>query len=201
MSVSVIVDPVHTVPGPLIVPATGVVLTVIFVVVVAVPHKALPSVNVIIVEPALIPPTIPVVEPIVPIPVEPLLHVPPVPVAVTSVNVMVEPVHTTAGPVMAPAFADAFTVTITVVATETVVAIAAGHAFASVYDIVVVPALTPPTTPVVEPTVPFAVLVLLHVPPGPTPVLSLNVIDVPVHTVSGVPLIVPAVGGIAHIYT
>ena len=39
-SVSVIVAPVHTEPGPVIAPATGVVFTVIIVVAVTVPQEA-----------------------------------------------------------------------------------------------------------------------------------------------------------------
>ena len=57
----------------------------------------------------------------------------------------------------------------------------------------VVPALTPYTTPVAAPTVPTAVVPLLHVPELPVAVASVNVIVKPEHTVPG-PVIVPAVG-------
>ena len=56
---------------------------------------------------------------------------------------------------------------------------------------VTVPWLTPYTTPVVAPTVPIAVLPLLHAPVPPDAVASLNGIVKPVHTVPG-PVIVPA---------
>ena len=55
------------------------------------------------------------------------------------------------------------------------------------------PALTPYTTPVVEPTVPIAVLPLLHVPVPPEAVVLPKVVVSPVHTES-VPVIVPATG-------
>ena len=54
----------------------------------------------------------------------------------------------------------------------------------------VVPAVTPYTEPVVEPTVPTAVLLLLHVPPA---VPSVNVVVKPTHTVI-VPVITPGNG-------
>ena len=50
----------------------------------------------------------------------------------------------------------------------------------------VVPDATPLTVPVDEPTVPFATVLLLHVPPD---VASLNVIVDPTHTDPGVPRI------------
>ena len=54
-SASVMVDPVHTDDGPVIVPATGDALTVMFVVFVTDPQLTLVSVYVIIVVPTLAP--------------------------------------------------------------------------------------------------------------------------------------------------
>ena len=110
-SVNVIVRPVHTVAGPLIVPPIGDTLTVTFVVVVAIPQNALVSVKVIVVIPGLIPPTIPVAVPIVPIPGLLLLQVPAPPEAVLLLNVIVEPTHTLLNPLIVPATGEVFTVT------------------------------------------------------------------------------------------
>ena len=186
-SANVIVKPLHTDVDPVIAPATGDTLTVIFTVVVAEPQEAVLSVNVIVVTPELTPYTTPVVEPTVPTAVLLLLHVPVPPDAVTSESVIVSPVHTDEGPVIVPAEGEVTTVTFIVVVAdpqETVV---------SVNVIVVVPALTPYTTPVVEPTVPTAVLLLLHVPVPPDAVASASGIVDPAHTEVG-PVIVPALG-------
>ena len=185
----VVVKPAQTDEAPVIVPATGDTLTVMLVVVVTEPQLTLVSVYVIVVTPELTPYTTPVVAPTVPTAVLLLLHVPVPPVAVASDNVMVKPVHTDDGPVMAPANGDTLTVKLTVVVAEpqkTVV---------SVNDMIVVPALTPYTTPVAEPTVPTAVLLLLHVPVPPDAVRSFKVVVKPAHTV-GVPVIVPATGDV-----
>ena len=66
-------------------------------------------------------------------------------------------------------------------------------ALISVYVIVTVPWLTPYTIPVVAPTVPIAVLLLLHTPDPPDAVASLNGIVKVVHTLPG-PVIAPANG-------
>ena len=108
-------DPVHTDAAPVIVPAMGDTFTVIFVVVVAVPHEALVSVYVIVVVPTPMPPTMPVADPIVPTPGLLLLHVPVPPDADGSLNVMVEPTHTALRPLINPAAGDMFTVTFIVV--------------------------------------------------------------------------------------
>ena len=55
------------------------------------------------------------------------------------------------------------------------------------------PALIPPTTPLEDPTVPIAVLLLLHVPIPPDAVASVKVIVTPVHT-DVEPVIAPATG-------
>ena len=60
----------------------------------------------------------------------------------------------------------------------------------NVYTILVVPAATPVTVPVIEPTVPTAVLLLLHTPPLVT---SFNVTDEFWHTTS-VPVMAAGVG-------
>ena len=184
-SLSVIVNPVHTDEGPLIVPATGVALTVILVVVVAEPQKAVVSVNDIVVVPALTPYTTPVVEPTVPTAVLLLLQVPVPPAADKSDNVIVKPEHTEPSPVIVPATGEAFTVTLAVVITEP------HDVVLSVRLIIVVPAATPYTIPVVGSTVPAAVLLLLQVRVPPVSVASLNVIVNPAHTDEG-PVIAPA---------
>ena len=56
------------------------------------------------------------------------------------------------------------------------------HVVGSVYVIVTFPVVTPVTTPVVRSTVPFAGVLLLHVPPVG---VELNVIVVPGHTEEG----------------
>ena len=182
-----IVNPVHTDEGPVIVPATGDAITVIFVVVVAEPQETVVSVKVIIVVPALTPYKIPVTGSMVPTAVLLLLHVPVPPDAEASLNVMLVPVHTNEEPDIAPALGDVTTVTF-------IVAVAVPQeAVVSVKVIVVMPGPTPYTTPVVDPTVPTAVLLLLHVPVPPDAVASLSVILEPVH-IEVTPLIVPALG-------
>ena len=104
-----------------------------------------------------------------------LVHEPPAspPVAVITlvgdepVWIVVEPAH--AG---VPGTANGFTLT-------TAVRL---HVFVHVYVIVDVPAFAPVTTPVDEPTVAFAVVLLVHVPPV-VPVLA-SVVVALLHTVS-----------------
>jgi hypothetical protein len=90
-SVRSIVLPTHTAAGPPI--AVGNELTVTTAVVL----QPNPSEYVMIVVPVLIPETIPLTEPIVPIGNDPLLQVPP---PVPSVSVVVEPRHTPNEPLM-----------------------------------------------------------------------------------------------------
>ena len=186
-SLNAILVPVHKDVGPVMVPATGDAITVTFIVVVADPQNTLVSVKIIFVTPALTPYNIPVTRSIVPTAVLLLLHVPVPPDAVASLKVIVNPEHTVAGPVMVPAAGDTFTVIFVVVVTvpqETLV---------SVKVIIVVPALTPYTTPVVEPIVPTAMLLLLHVPVPPDAEASFNVMVWPAHTEES-PVIAPANG-------
>src|SRR6201994_4239 len=126
--------------------------------------------------PADTPPTVPPLT--VATPVAVLLHVPPV---ATSTRVVADPTHTVVVPVMDPATGDGLIVTTCVDATLP-------QPFVTVYDIVAVPADTPPTVPPL--TVATPVAVLLHVPPVAT---SASVVVEPAHTVA-VPVIVPATG-------
>ena len=186
-SASVIVKPEHTAESPVIAPALGDAFTVMLVVVVAEPQLTVVSVKVIIVVPAPTPYSIPVTGSMVPTAVLLLLHEPVPPDAVASESVIVNPVQTEGSPVIAPAFGDALTVILVVVVTVPQLTLV------SVKVIVVTPALTPYTTPVVAPTVPTAVLLLLHVPVPPDAVASARGIVNPVHTDEG-PVIVPATG-------
>jgi hypothetical protein len=83
-------------------------------------------------------------------------------------------------PLIVPAVGRGLTVTTWVAATVP-------PPLVTVYDIVVVPEVSPLTTPVV-PTVATTILVLLHSPPVAA---SASVVDEPAHTVI-VPVIVPA---------
>ena len=85
-SLNGMVKPVHTLPGPVIVPANGDTSTVTIVVVVADPQNALVSVYIMVVVPTLIPVTMPEVEPTLPLLGILLLHVPVPPDAVASLN-------------------------------------------------------------------------------------------------------------------
>jgi hypothetical protein len=162
---SVVEKPTHTTDEPVIVPASGVSVTVTGFVAVAVPHT-LVTVYVIVSGPGVIPVTIPPAT-------DALLvvtaHPPP---GTGSVNTIVEPIHTLARPVITPADASGFTVT--------------GHIaeelpqeLNNVYVIV----STPPATPV---TIPAGVteafpVVTPHEPPG---VGSVNVMIDATHTLS-----------------
>jgi hypothetical protein len=92
--VSVVVSPSHTLAVPPI--GTGAAVTVTTIV------EVQPALNayVIVVVPAAMPVTIPVVEPIVPTPGVLLTHVPP---EVLFDNRIVEPIHTLVGPTMGAA--------------------------------------------------------------------------------------------------
>lgn len=106
------------------------------------------------------------------------LHRPPV---TGSVSVIVAPIHTSAGPLMAPAKGSGLMVINDVV-------VAVPQAVVTVYEIMSVPAATPVTRPV-DDTVALA-LSALHTPPG---AVALSVIVAPSHTLVS-PVIVPATG-------
>jgi hypothetical protein len=96
---------------------------------------------------------------------------------------MAEEIQTLFKPEIAPAFGSGFTVIVAVAAPEP------QKADATVYDIVAVPAVTPPTTPVAL-TLAIPGAVLLHEPPV---IASDNVVTAPAQTVV-VPVMVPGFG-------
>lgn len=98
-SVNVIVDPVQTLAGPLIVPAVGAAVIVTAVVADAVP-QLLVTVYVIVAVPADTPLTTPVALLMLAIVGELLLHVPPL---VVLVSVVVAPTHAVVVPLIVPA--------------------------------------------------------------------------------------------------
>jgi hypothetical protein len=175
--VKLIVVPVHTVLGPLIVPALGMGNTVIGLVLRAVP-QALVTVYLMVSRPALTPVTIPVV-PTVAAAVFTLLHTPPV---VLAVRVVVAPTQTVLLPLMVPDVGAAITATY-LLATEV------PQALVTVYLMLSSPVATPVTMPVVV-TVAKLVFMLLQVPPVPVVV---RVVMPPTHTLLA-PLMVPALG-------
>lgn len=174
---SVVVLPGQTTETPVITPASVVELTVTTLRATAVP-QLLVTVYDIVVVPTNKPVTIPDDEPTVAINILAEDHVPP---ATVLKSVVVSVGHTFVIPVMVPAFVAGLTVT-------TRVAIAVPQLFVTVYDIVLVPAITPLTMPVAEPMVATAVLVDDQMPPV---ILLLNDVVAAGHTVA-VPDIVPA---------
>ena len=164
-SLSVIVEPTHTDPGVPMIALIGFTVTVVLLL-----QPVAVIIYDIVLVPAVDPPvTIPDV-PTVATPVLVLLQVPP---PVPSARFVVAPWHTVAVPVIA-----AIGLTVT-----TVFAL---QPEAVIYVIVVVPDATPYTVPLDAPTVPFATVLLLHVPPD---VVSLSVTVDPTHTVAGTPRI------------
>ena len=138
--------------GPLMVPATGIAITVTVFEAIALPQLAV-TVYMMVSMPPPVPVTMPVV-PTVAMEVLLLLHVPP---GTGSVRVIVAPSHTLPGPEMVPAERNVPMFTV-IVATEV------PHTLVRVYLIVSRPGVMPVSRPV-EVIVAFA-LVTLHVPPG-----------------------------------
>jgi hypothetical protein len=169
-SVRVIVDPGHTVAGPLMVPAEAPEVTV--TVVVTAPHD---SMYVIIVVPEVIPDTTPLPEPMVATEVLLLLQVPP---DTLLLSVLVVPVHTVVVPVIGDAV---FTVMPAKVALTPQI-LEAAYAMTAV----------PPDTPVAIPEelmVAMETSLLNQKPPG---VASLREVVVPTQTT-----VEPVIGAIA----
>ena len=168
ISANVIVDPTQTVDGPVM--GAGVLSTVT---VVEEEQPVAINLYVIVAVPGEEPPKIPVVTPTGATPILFELQVPP---GVTSLSVAVSPTHTCVGPVMAAG--SGLTVNDSVDEQPLLV-----------FEIVVLPAVTPVTTPVEEPIVATAGLLLDHVPPP----VHANVMALPIHTES--PLVIaPGVG-------
>jgi hypothetical protein len=174
-SVSVIEAPSHTLVDPEIVPAVIAAPIVTSSVAVAVPHEFV-TVYITVSTPAVMAVNVPPPEIVALLLVT--LHVPP---GTTSVYAPVMPTQIVEEPVTVPA--DGLGVTLTVFTAEVV-----PQLLVTVYDMVVVPPLTPVTTPpllmVATPGVPE-----LQTPPG---VASESVIVEPSQTVEA-PVIVPAV--------
>jgi hypothetical protein len=174
-SVRVIVEPMHTLEGPVILPAfDGLTVTV---------RVALqPPVNayIIVDVPVATPETIPEPLPTVATDVLLLVQLPP---AMASLNVIVDPAQTVAGPAVVMGAGAEFTVIFFVVKTVP-------QRLVTVYLITSVPGASPVTTPVTGFTE-AVVLLLLHTPPGDA---SVNAIDEPTHTAES-PVMVPTVVG------
>jgi hypothetical protein len=177
--VKTIVEPMQTDEEPAITPAFGNALTDTTIVAAIVP-QLLVTVYDMVVVPAAIAATIPVVEPIVATAVFTDVQTPPL---VALLKVVLPEGHTVAVPVIVPAFGEGLTVT-------TIVAAAVPQLLVTEYDIVVVPAVTPVTIPEDEPIVAIAGVTEDHTPPV---VALLNVVVLVGQTVA-VPVIVPAAG-------
>jgi hypothetical protein len=172
-----IVEPGHTAELPVIVPASGEALIVMFLVAVAVPQPP-DTVYDMIVAPEETPVTTPVGLTVA-TPGMAELHTPPVTVFAKGI---VEPGHVAAPPVIVPALGATFTVI-------TFVAVALPQLVVTSYDIAVVPAVIPVTIPaVLTDATPEADE--LHVPPL---AVLLNAIVEPAQTTE-LPVIVPATG-------
>ena len=137
--------PAQTVPGPLMLPGTGLTVNTVTDV-----QPPIGRVYVTAVVPEASAESMPEVEPIVAVTVLPLLHVPPMAGSVSGVN---EPWHTGLVPTIASG--EVLTVT-TMVAIQPV---------GKVYVIIALPVDDAVTTPVAEPTGAIPLLLLLHVPP------------------------------------
>lgn len=174
-SFAVIVEPIHTLVGAVIVPASGSGLIVITFEVVAVP-QALEKVYKTESLPAVTPETIPVAE-IVACGLL-TLQLPP---ETASDRATYEPAHTPDGPVIIPAYVPE---SIVIVA----VAVAVPQALLTEYRIESRPAVIAETTP--EPDTEAWELLALQVPPVAA---SLRDTDEPMHALVG-PVIVPAEG-------
>src|SRR6478735_8337928 len=176
-SLSVVVNPAHTLVVPLIAATTGIALTVI--VVVLVPTQPL---VVTVYEMMLVPAVTPLTTPLLSIVATDsllLLHTPP---AVASVSVVVNPAHTLVVPLIAATTGIALTVTVVVlVPTQPFVV--------TVYEMMLVPAVTPVTTPLLS-IVATDSLLLLHTPLA---VASVSVVVNPAHTLV-VPLMAATTG-------
>src|SRR6478735_2592130 len=176
-SLKVVVNPAHTLVVPLIAATTGIALTVI--VVVLVPTQPL---VVTVYEMMLVPADTPVTTPLLSIVATDSLLLLHTPLAVASVSVVVNPAHTLVVPLIAATTAIALTVTVVVdVPTQPFVV--------TVYEMMLVPAVTPVTTPLLS-IVATDSLLLLHTPLA---VASLKVVVNPAHTLV-VPLIAATTG-------
>lgn len=176
-SARVVVDPSHTAPAPVIVPACGSGFTVTAIEAYALPQTLL-TVYEISVVPALAPPTVP--PDTVAINGSRLLHVPP---GAGSVKTIVDVSHTVVvGPLITPATGWGFTV-------KGNVAADVPQVFVTVYEMVVAPPATPVTMP---PLVIVAALVLV-LDQVPLPAASARDVVSPSHTLDA-PVIEPAFG-------